>query len=380
MDTVIYCTTNRTSFFRSILLPIASFSFFQKSTNMNNTVYPPKANMQAEPMNAEIKEHQCYQPWVALSTQLSNAQEALGTPMNYDFKVFDSSSTQYDPLPFASPDMTPLPLNFVSMSQPSSFVLSDNECKLLEDFVEKLNRENGARFGSDRQRSPKSICDNYFMNKPSHAGSFEDTVKGNSFRETSPGKFGCEDVKYGSFADSAPQYYGDTLNSAMKMSWRVGFPPPIPSNDMASNFGTPPLDEDFSESAKPLKALSAYNFFFRYERERLLSGNDTDDDIYSTKTQEMLLNSHWYRDRSQKRRHRKSHGKIDFATLSRMVSQRWKNLPEDRKNFFKEIARKDLQRYRNEQKQLEYSGPVTSESYLYSSCVPVPFPSSSFNE
>jgi hypothetical protein len=117
------------------------------------------------------------------------------------------------------------------------------------------------------------------------------------------------------------------------------------------------------------------NFFFR-ERERILSGNNADD-LYSTETQKVLLNSHWYRDRSKKRRHRKSHGKIDFATLRRMASQRWRNLPEDRKNFFKDIACKYMQRYRQEQKQFEYCGLVHTENDLYSSFVPIPFVSSS---
>jgi HMG-box domain len=295
------------------------------------------------------------------------------------YKEFDSSSAQYEPLPFASPDMTPLPLHCVSMSQPSSFVLTDGECKVLEDFVDKLNRENGSCVGSDRQRLPTSFCNSSFLNKSSPANRIENTVKHNLFREIAPEGFGCDDLKLGSFAATAPQS-GETLHNAMKMSLRVGFPSPIPIIETTNSFGPPPSAEEFSDSTKPLKALSAYNFFFRYERERLLSGNDSEDDFYSSNMQDLLLNSHWYRDRSQKRRHRKSHGKIDFATLSRMVSQRWKRLPKDGKNFFKEIARKDLQRYRKEQKQWEYSGPVYSESYLYSSCAPVPFPSCSFRE
>lgn len=101
---------------------------------------------------------------------------------------------------------------------------------------------------------------------------------------------------------------------------------------------------------KPVKALSAYNFFFRDERERILNGAEED---YSEAKQQKLLTGHWFRDRSKKRRHRKTHGKIAFTTLSRMVSQRWKELAEERKNFYKEVAAKDLERYRRELHQIE---------------------------
>jgi hypothetical protein len=91
--------------------------------------------------------------------------------------------------------------------------------------------------------------------------------------------------------------------------------------------------------------LSPYNFFFRQERDRILNGGEED---YSDAKQESMLAEHWYRDRSKKRRHRKTHGKVDFTTLSRMVSQRWKELPNEGKEFFKQVAAKDLERYRLE--------------------------------
>jgi HMG-box domain len=45
------------------------------------------------------------------------------------------------------------------------------------------------------------------------------------------------------------------------------------------------------------------------------------------------------------------------------VSQRWKNLPEDCKDFFKEVARKDLERYREEMKQSEIRGITSPYSF-----------------
>lgn len=110
---------------------------------------------------------------------------------------------------------------------------------------------------------------------------------------------------------------------------------------------------------KPVKALSAYNFFFRDQRDRILNGAEED---YSAEKQEKLLAGHWFRDRSQKRRHRKTHGKIAFTDLSRMVSKKWKELPLDKKAFYKQTAAKDLERYRREVHEMETKEVPSSQA------------------
>jgi len=92
----------------------------------------------------------------------------------------------------------------------------------------------------------------------------------------------------------------------------------------------------------PLHALSAYNYFFRDERDRIINGMDYE---WTKTKQDKLLREHWTRDRSKKRIHCKTHGKINFTTLSKLVSARWKELPEENKNFYKEIASRDWARY-----------------------------------
>ncbi|GAX26262.1 hypothetical protein FisN_16Lh091 [Fistulifera solaris] len=93
-------------------------------------------------------------------------------------------------------------------------------------------------------------------------------------------------------------------------------------------------------------ALSAYNFFFRDERDRILKKHQ--DMAYTPERQDLLLHRHWQQDRSQKRRHVKTHGKINFATLSKCISMRWKQLPEHAKTFYREISLRDWDRFRKE--------------------------------
>jgi hypothetical protein len=123
-----------------------------------------------------------------------------------------------------------------------------------------------------------------------------------------------------------------------------------PTSPSHSSSTSPSKKKKEEEQQDVLRPLSAYNFFFSDERERLLNaGKDTSADVESHEMRkERLLAQHVAKDRSKRRPHRKTHGKITFTTLSKLIGQRWRQLPELEKNFFKEVAKADLMRYHHE--------------------------------
>ena len=50
----------------------------------------------------------------------------------------------------------------------------------------------------------------------------------------------------------------------------------------------------------------------------------------------------------KKRKHRKTHGKIGFVEMSKIVGIRWKILPKEKVNWYKDLCKIDVERYRNE--------------------------------
>ena len=93
---------------------------------------------------------------------------------------------------------------------------------------------------------------------------------------------------------------------------------------------------------KPNRPLSAYNLYFRKERAIMLG-----DAAEKTDQEE-----------GKKRVHRKTHGKIGFAEMARIIGAKWKSLPDEDKVEFVKVAAvekeryaKDLAKWREEQKQ-----------------------------
>jgi HMG (high mobility group) box len=109
---------------------------------------------------------------------------------------------------------------------------------------------------------------------------------------------------------------------------------------------------------KPKRPLSAYNLFFRLERDRLLnSEGDTDPNEIQEITPEIVSKISVMRRYSdgKKRQHRKTHGKVGFNELTKIISEKWKKLPSATKELFEERAVVEKEKYMKENKQWKSS-------------------------
>ena len=142
----------------------------------------------------------------------------------------------------------------------------------------------------------------------------------------------------------------------------------------------------------PRRPLSAYNFFFIDERERILKAMkkrdakkaaekedggdededgdesnkddegmdgkdgekqeedplkdvDLDDSDFSPSTYDELMTLR-LNNKEKPRPHRKTHGKIGFQTLAKLIASRWKALADDRRDHYKSLAAIDMDKYK----------------------------------
>ena len=95
---------------------------------------------------------------------------------------------------------------------------------------------------------------------------------------------------------------------------------------------------------KPKRPLSAYNFFFKEEREKILKVvlSDEQTDTFNEPDSEDYI------DDKTLARLRKEGGKVSFEEMGKLIGQRWKNLQPDRLTKFSELAAEDTDRYKKE--------------------------------
>ncbi|KAL7527105.1 hypothetical protein ACHAWF_002041 [Thalassiosira exigua] len=109
---------------------------------------------------------------------------------------------------------------------------------------------------------------------------------------------------------------------------------------------------------RPKRALSAYNLFFRFERERLVRLTATERGEQDDALDRWCAPSKGRSTtRSGKRVHRKTHGAIGFAELGKRISEAWKNLGDEERAPFLRGAEEEKERYRRQLKEAEFQPP-----------------------
>jgi hypothetical protein len=92
------------------------------------------------------------------------------------------------------------------------------------------------------------------------------------------------------------------------------------------------INSNGDKEERPKRGRSAYNYFFRAERAKLLGISETD----------LEAQQH------QKRKHRKTPGMIGFASLASSVGGRWKKLSETEKLPYQLKSQEDRERYQRD--------------------------------
>lgn len=122
---------------------------------------------------------------------------------------------------------------------------------------------------------------------------------------------------------------------------------------------------------KPVRPWNAYLLFFQLERAWLLQNTgspDTDeasqiteghelgrliDPLMPIRYRDIYLSRTWYVSASNKRKHRKSHGKISFHNISLRIAERWNKLKEidpETEKYCAKIAKREMQSYKKKVK------------------------------
>ena len=105
---------------------------------------------------------------------------------------------------------------------------------------------------------------------------------------------------------------------------------------------------------KPKRPLSAYNFFFKEEREKILKLLAGDKDVENNPDADDYIDKEAL-DRLRKESKDGSANKSPkFEELGKLIGQRWKALPPDRLTKYSELASEDTERYKKAMQ--EYNG------------------------
>jgi hypothetical protein len=95
---------------------------------------------------------------------------------------------------------------------------------------------------------------------------------------------------------------------------------------------------------KPKRPLSAYNFFFKEEREKIIKVVLAEDPAAVKQDPE----DDGFLDAETIGRLKKEGGKVSFEEMGKIIGQRWKNINPDRLSKYSELAAEDTERYKTE--------------------------------
>lgn len=118
---------------------------------------------------------------------------------------------------------------------------------------------------------------------------------------------------------------------------------------------------------KPKPALSCYNIFFQIERKRILAGID-ENKHHPIIREEMLAVIKEWKSKPNKRRHRRSHGKIGFEELSRKVASKWKVLDSESLHVIRTQAQIEKERHQYDMRRWKASIKAQSHADRPKSC------------
>mmetsp|Transcript_8918 Transcript_8918/g.16824 ORF Transcript_8918/g.16824 Transcript_8918/m.16824 type:complete len:875 (+) Transcript_8918:774-3398(+) len=98
----------------------------------------------------------------------------------------------------------------------------------------------------------------------------------------------------------------------------------------------------------PRRPLSAYNFFFKDERKKILESIPSSSREQTKSEDDKIRDSITWPGKK-----RPPHGKIGFENLAKVIGERWKSVDSESMKYYKDLATQDLQRYAEEMKVYE---------------------------
>lgn len=92
---------------------------------------------------------------------------------------------------------------------------------------------------------------------------------------------------------------------------------------------------------KPKRPLSAYNYFFKLEREKIMKAVNCENKLHRTEIDSELNEENIENLRSR-------NGKIKFKEMGKTIGSRWHNVNAEDKKHYKSLAEDDKKRYADE--------------------------------